>query len=276
MHPQITLPGRSTVLLTVRGEVDHTKEGQLDAAFMSAAEHHRDRADRHVLVAATCGLTIARRDVRCPGLKARETIRARPQTVTRKHPGGDRMAPRGGMTGSDRSQRTLLGIYLNDHLAGATAGVELARRAAEACRGSATGGALESLAGEIAEDRAALVQIMRALDVPVRHYKIYAAWLGEKIGRLKLNGHLRGRSPLSTLVELEALRLGVHGKAAGWATLRSLADDDPRLERQRLDQLLDRTRQQSQMLEELHVRTAAEIFGVQAMPPEARSLGDTA
>ena len=176
------------------------------------------------------------------------------------------MAPRGGTTGPDRSQPALLGIYLNDHLAGATAGVELARRAAGACHGTATGVALESLAGEIADDRTALVQIMRALGVPVRHYKVYAAWLGEKIGRLKLNGYLRGRSPLSTLVELEALRLGVDGKAAGWRILRSLADGDTRLDRQRLDQLLDRARQQSQMLEELRIRTAADIFGAAPTP----------
>jgi hypothetical protein len=169
-------------------------------------------------------------------------------------------------TGLDRSRPTLLGIYLNDHLAGATAGVELVRRAAGACHGSATGDALESLTRDIADDRAALVQIMRALDVPVRHYKVYAAWVGEKVGRLKLNGYLRGRSPLSTLVELEALRLGVVGKAAGWHTLRSLADNDRRLDRQRLDQLLDRARQQSQLLEDLRIRTAAGIFGA-ASPP---------
>jgi hypothetical protein len=181
------------------------------------------------------------------------------------------MAPRGSTTGSDRAQQALLGIYLNDHLAGATAGVELARRAAGASHGSATGGALESLARDITYDRATLVQIMRALGIPVRHYKIYAAWLGEKVGRLKLNGYLRGRSPLSTLVELEALRLGVDAKAAGWRTLRSLTDHDPRLDRQRLDELLDRARQQSQMLEELRIRTAAEIFGAGSTPQSGES-----
>jgi hypothetical protein len=176
------------------------------------------------------------------------------------------MPLKGGTTGSDHSRRTLLGIYLNDHLAGATAGVELVRRAAGACRGSATGGALEILARDIAEDRAALVEIMRALGAPVRRYKVYAAWVGEKVGRLKLNGYLRGRSPLSTLVELEALRLGVEGKAAGWATLRSLAEQNPRLDRQRLDRLLDGARQQSRMLEELRIRTAAEIFAAASTP----------
>jgi len=168
--------------------------------------------------------------------------------------------------GTDRSPRTLLGIYHNDHLAGATAGVELVHRAAGACHGSTTGEALESLARDIADDRAALVQFMRGLDIPVRHYKVYAAWVGEKIGRLKLNGYLRGRSPPSTLVELEALRLGVDGKAAGWRTLRSLADQDPRLDHQHLDELLDRARHQSQLLEELRSRTATEIFGAASTP----------
>jgi hypothetical protein len=161
---------------------------------------------------------------------------------------------------SDASGAALLGIYLNDHLAGATAGVELARRAARGCRGSATGGALEALAAEITKDRVALLEIMAALGVPARRYKIYAAWVGEKVGRLKLNGRVVGRSPLSTLVELEALRLGVEGKAAGWRSLRALADRERRLDPTRLDELIDRARQQSETLEELRVRTAAEIF----------------
>jgi hypothetical protein len=45
--------------------------------------------------------------------------------------------------------------------------------------------------------------------------------MGEKAARLKLNGHLLARSPLSSLEELEMLRLGVEGKAAGWRTLGS-------------------------------------------------------
>jgi hypothetical protein len=71
---------------------------------------------------------------------------------------------------------------------------------------------------------------------------------------LKLNGRLLSRSPLSNLEELELLRLGVAGKAAGWRTLRLLADTDPRLHRGRLDELLVRADGQLGLLEELHVR----------------------
>ena len=71
---------------------------------------------------------------------------------------------------------------------------------------------------------------MATLGIPVRTYKVYAGWIGEKAGRLKFNGRLFTRSPLSRLEELELLRLGVEGKAAGWRTLRVLADTDQRLE----------------------------------------------
>jgi hypothetical protein len=160
---------------------------------------------------------------------------------------------------SRRSGNGLLGIYLNDHLAGATGGLELARRVA-ASPGT-DGGALKRLAAEIAQDRAGLQDIMAALGIPVRGYKVGAAWIGEKVARLKLNGHVLTRSPLSNLEELEMLRLGVEGKAAGWRTLRVLAETDRRLDSGRLDELLARAHRQADLLEELRVRAADQIIG---------------
>lgn len=160
------------------------------------------------------------------------------------------------------SGHSLLGIYLNDHLAGATGGVQLARRLARAHRDSADGDALRHLAAEIAKDRAALLGVMAVLSIPVRGYKVFAALIGEKAARLKLNGYLTGRSPLSSLIELEMLRLGVEGKATGWRTLRALADRDHRLDAARLDELISGARSQADVLEELRVRAADEIIGL--------------
>jgi hypothetical protein len=157
----------------------------------------------------------------------------------------------------------IIGIYLNDHLAGATAGVELAHRMARSHTGQA-GSALQRLAAEIAQDRSALREIMAGLGVPSRAYKVCAGWIGEKAGRLKLNGRLRSRSPLSDLEELEMLRLGVEGKAAGWRTLRVLADSDDRLDKARLDGLMSRARSQSDLLEDLRVRAATEVIALPA------------
>ena len=152
-----------------------------------------------------------------------------------------------------RSEASMLGIYLNDHLAGATAGTELAHRMARSHGDGQDGGTLGRLAAEVAQDRAALLDIMAALGVKVRRYKAVAAWAGEKAGRLKFNGHLFARSPLSDLEELEMLRLGVEGKAAGWRTLRTLADTDTRLDPARLDELISRARRQADVLEDLRV-----------------------
>ena len=81
-----------------------------------------------------------------------------------------------------RPEHDLLGIYLNDHLAGATIGLDLARRMARAYRGGAIGAALGPIVIEIAEDRESLKGMMATLGIPVRHYKVYAAWLAEEGG----------------------------------------------------------------------------------------------
>ena len=87
-------------------------------------------------------------------------------------------------TGSTRqAAQGLLGIYLNDHLAGATGGVELARRVAAARREEEAGDALLRFAADVAADRAALLEIMTTLGVPVRAYKVCAGYIAEKAGR---------------------------------------------------------------------------------------------
>jgi hypothetical protein len=165
----------------------------------------------------------------------------------------------------DRPNRTdtdLLGIYLNDHLTGATLGVDRAQALAraEAERDPALADAVQPIADEIAEDRANLLQIMRSLDVPVRRYKIVGGHLAERAGRLKANGRLVRRSPLTPMLELELLRVGVEGKAAGWRTLRRLADTDSRLDTKQLDDLLDRAERQLETLERLRLRQIEETF----------------
>jgi hypothetical protein len=159
------------------------------------------------------------------------------------------------------SRSGMLGVYLNDHLAGATLGTELAHRMARSHRGQEEADALRRIAAEIAQDRSSLVAIMASLGITVRAYKVGAAWIGEKAGRLKLNGRLLARSPLSDLEELELLRLGVEGKAAGWRTLRARADTDARLDSGNLDELIARASSQAGQLEELRVRAARRVIG---------------
>ena len=154
----------------------------------------------------------------------------------------------------------LLGIYLNDHLAAGTAGGDLARRCLAGLQGTPAAIALEGIVSEVEEDLAALREVMGALGVPARRYKLYAARAAERVGRLKPNGQVRTRSPLSTILELESLQAGVQAKTALWRTLQAVADADPRLDAARFGGLLDRAARQSDVLEDLRAGAVRQVF----------------
>ena len=147
-----------------------------------------------------------------------------------------------------------LTIYLNDHLAGATAGAELASRVASENEGSAFSAPLERLAREIHDDRESLIAIMSGLEVPLDRAKVALGWTAEKLGRLKPDGQLRGYSPLARLLELEGLLGGIQAKQALWRALLS-AD---LAERDRLEELIAGARRQIAAVQRLH-RVAAQL-----------------
>src|SRR5690348_744943 len=110
-------------------------------------------------------------------------------------------------------------IYLNDHLTGSTYALELAGRAARAHQGTELGVSLTGVKADIEADRRALEDIMASLGVTKDRLKQPIAWIAEKLGRLKLNGELLRRSPLSTTLELELLSIGIEGKRLLWLAL---------------------------------------------------------
>lgn len=147
---------------------------------------------------------------------------------------------------------SLLAIYLNDHLGAATGGVELARRALRSNPDGELGRYLAGFTAEIEQDREQLRQIMERLGVRGDRVKLAVGWLGEKAGRLKLNGRLTSYSPLSRVLELEGLIAGVNAKLALWQLLRELAASEPRLDAAQLDRLIGRAERQVAGLREHH------------------------
>lgn len=156
----------------------------------------------------------------------------------------------------------MLAIYLNDHLLGSTAGLELARRARKANEGTGLGDLLTRLEAEIDEDRETLRQVMAAVDAGEDKAKVVAGWTAEKLGRLKLNGKLLGHSPLSTVVELEGLSLGIQGKAALWKMLGAIGD--PRLADFDFEALWRRAEGQSAELEPHRIAAGQTAFTASA------------
>ncbi|MBN1206185.1 MAG: hypothetical protein JXB05_14805 [Myxococcaceae bacterium] len=154
----------------------------------------------------------------------------------------------------------LLGIYLNDHLAGSAAGLELARRAERENRGNPVGDYLATLITELEQDRALLERVMRGVRAPRDTFKLGAAWLMEKLGRLKLNGRFVRYSPLSRMVELEGLFVASQGRRALWRLLRRLARVEKALAGIDFDALVARTEGQLRTLERWRLLAADTAF----------------
>jgi hypothetical protein len=157
-----------------------------------------------------------------------------------------------------------LRTYLRDHLAGAAFGVELAQRAAQSNAGTEYGEPLSRLAEEIEFDRERLISIVDSLDIGRDLVKESIAWAGEKVARLKLNNRLLGYSPLSRLVEIEGLLLGVSGKLALFELLQAVRADYPELAAADIPQLIERAQIQRSLLEEL--RLTAGVAALSAAP----------
>jgi hypothetical protein len=148
-----------------------------------------------------------------------------------------------------------LAIYLNDHLAGAALGVELARRLRSSNQGDAEfGQPLRQLCAEIEADRETLVRLMEHLNVRRDPVKPALAKVAEKLGRLKPNGRLRTYSPLSRVLELEILSAGVGGKLQLWNALEQSYGES--LEGFDFHDLAARADRQGQRLEDLHLAAA--------------------
>lgn len=157
----------------------------------------------------------------------------------------------------------LRAIYLRDHLAGATAGSELAKRAAGSNRGTELGAVLERLSEEIREDRQSLLDVMGELGVSGDPLKSYAAWTAEKVGRLKPNGRLLGYSPLSRLIELEGLHIGIAGKLSLWQSLEATSSGEVTVVD--LGALIARAQRQLAELEPHRIAAAREAFASEAV-----------
>ncbi len=153
-----------------------------------------------------------------------------------------------------------LATYLNDHLAGAMAGRDLAEKIASDNEGTELGSFMAGVVGAIDEDRANLEDVMKRVGVERAAVKQAAGRLAEKLGRLRMHQTVTGDPGLSRLLELEALIMGVTGKLALWRTLQEVGRDDARLAGVDFDILIGRAEEQLRGIQEHHRAAAAEAF----------------
>jgi hypothetical protein len=174
------------------------------------------------------------------------------------------------MVGTIASPTTdrFLGIYINDHRAGAVGGTALAKRCQRENEGTPLGEALAIVIPAIEEDAGTLNQVAEVLGVRSDPVKLGAARAGEIVSRLKLNGQVRGYSPLSRVIELEGLLSAIEAKRLLWKALK--AAQRPELSRFDFTALARRAADQRDLLKPHH-RLATQL----AFSASGRGGGDS-
>ena len=140
-------------------------------------------------------------------------------------------------------------VYLNDHLAGAMLGRDLADQIRSHNEGTSLGELMGQLAPQIEEDRQTLITLMANINSSKNPVKQAGAWVTEKASRLKFLGISSGEPELGTFMALESLALGVQGKLALWTALKQVTDQHPAVASVNLDELINRAEAQYFLLE---------------------------
>lgn len=153
----------------------------------------------------------------------------------------------------------LLGLYLSDHLAGATAGLGRIERMAKDFADTPVRDQLEGLVVEVRRERELLTGLIHDLGSRQRRQRQAAAWLAEHAGRLKLNGRWLSRSPMTLVLESELMRAAVLAKIGGWQTLEELAPQLG-LEQSTFTRLVTTGRTQIETLDRVHAYARANAF----------------
>jgi len=152
------------------------------------------------------------------------------------------------------SGSTPLGVYLNDHLAGSEAAIELIDKLRSTQDDAEFAAYLADLQQDVEADRGELERVFETLGIPRSAVKKAAGWLVEKASRITFD--TTTSEDLSRLMETEALALGIEGKLAGWRALKVVSVDvgvD-------LDVLIQRARDQRSGLEPFRIDAAKRAF----------------
>ena len=150
-----------------------------------------------------------------------------------------------------------LDVYLNDHLAGATAGLNLAQMAADEHQQDEHGPFFAEISSEIKKDYESLEQLIAELQTDESAAKKAAAEIGSKLMEPKFTGD---DDDLNAFVTIETLSIGVEGKLCMWKALKRIEDANPALASFGLDTLADRAQDQRDKLEAKRLELAPQAL----------------
>jgi hypothetical protein len=150
--------------------------------------------------------------------------------------------------------------YLQDHLAGSVAALQLMETLADHERGLPLEQKLRGLHYEVTEEQERLKAILARLESEESSLKRAAAWLTEKLHRGRLALAERADPALARLEGLESLALGLQGKLALYRALEDVASDEPRLGGYPFAALQARTLIQHALVEQERLAAARTAF----------------
>jgi hypothetical protein len=153
-----------------------------------------------------------------------------------------------------------LGKYVNDHLAGSIAAVELLNHLISSNVGTERSRFFVELRKEIVQEQVALRDLLVQLGFKEKMIRKGAAWLSEKFIRVKLSLEDPRGDKLAQLEKLEALALGIDGKWALWRGLSTVADRVPAVEVMNLSKLEERAAEQRGRVEAVRLDAAREAL----------------
>lgn len=156
--------------------------------------------------------------------------------------------------------REQVATYLNDHLAGSSAGLELLEHLESAHAGTQLEGFFAQLRNEVMADRKELESLMSRLGIAQSHARKATAWIAEKMTEVKLWFDDPANGALRLMEGLEALSLGIEGKRSLWKALAAASEDAPWLQVADYDLLAKRAEEQRSRVEALRLEAAREAL----------------
>jgi hypothetical protein len=152
-----------------------------------------------------------------------------------------------------------LATYLNDHLAGSVAAVDLLDHLIKAHEGKPLGKFFEELRTEIVSDQEVLKKLLQRF-AKENALKKAASWIAAKITQAKLRVGGENPGEMGLVQALEALVLGITGKQLLWRALNATLGTSPLLRGADLGKLEERAIEQLERVEARRLEAARDAF----------------
>ncbi|MFN2541181.1 MAG: hypothetical protein ABR514_03300 [Chthoniobacterales bacterium] len=149
-------------------------------------------------------------------------------------------------------------VYVNDHIAGSVAALELLEHLIKCCADEPLASFLTELTRDIQSDQEVLKKLLERERQKESQFRKLAAWVTEKFARSKFKFAGEQMGELGLVQALEMLALGIRGKELLWRALatsswRALRDVD-------LAQLEQRAIEQQARVEDKRLAAARAAF----------------